>query len=85
MQLKIVFDKIIFDYLVRRQGSPHYLLLPFFSTEDANINFTRQSHIVKALKQKHAYMRDLESMWEGIIEWCISVLAVRWWERFQND
>jgi hypothetical protein len=82
-ELKIMFHNIIFDYLVRQQGSPYYTLLPNFTTEDAKVNHERQDVIVRAVKDLHTYFRDLHKMWDGIIKWCVSVLAVKWGERFQ--
>jgi hypothetical protein len=82
-ELKIVFDDIIFDFLVRRRNKPYSLLLNMCLNEDGKEDFGKQRNVVKALKENHRGLEDLENMWDGIIQWSVSVLEVRWWERFE--
>jgi hypothetical protein len=46
--------------------------------KDGKEDFGKQRDIVKALKESHRDLEDLDEMWNEIIRWSISVLAVSW-------
>jgi hypothetical protein len=62
-ELKIVFDDIIFDFLVRHRNKPYSLLLSMCLNEDGKEDFGKQTKVVKALKENHRDLEDLENMW----------------------
>jgi hypothetical protein len=82
-ELRIVFDDIIFDYLVRQPSSQYHGLLSFLEGGDEAWKFSEQSRAVNSAKRMHGYLADLEKSWDEMIRWSISVLAVKWWDRFQ--
>jgi hypothetical protein len=83
VELKIAFDDIIFGFIVRQRNKPYSSLLSMCLNEDGKEDFGKQMDVLKALKENHRDLEDLENIWDGIIQWSISVLAVRWWERFE--
>jgi hypothetical protein len=82
-ELKIVFDDIIFDFLIRQRNKPYSSLLNMCLKKDGKEDFGKQRDIVRVLKESHRDLKDLVEMWDEIIRWSVNVLAVRWWERFE--
>jgi hypothetical protein len=74
--ITIVFDDIIFDFLVRQRNKPYSSLLNMCLNEAGKEDFAKQRDIVKALKERHRDLEDLDKMWDEIIRWSVSVLAV---------
>jgi hypothetical protein len=66
-ELKIVFDDIIFDFLVRQRDKPYSSLLNRGLNKDGKEDFGKQRDIVKALKESHRDLEDLDEMWDEII------------------
>jgi hypothetical protein len=83
-EFKIVFDDVIFDFLVRQPGSQYHGLLPFLEGGDEVWKLSEQSRAVNSAKRLHGYLVDLVKSWDEMIRWSISVLAVKWWDRFQQ-
>jgi hypothetical protein len=62
---KIVFEDIIVGFLARQRNKPYSSLLSMCLNEDRKEDFGKQMDIVKALKQNHRDLEDLEKICDG--------------------
>lgn len=81
-ELMIVFDDVLFDFMVRKSSAPHHDHLESVRTGDGRLDLKLRANLVEKLKMKYLHMRLLQYVWEEIMRLVASALVEKWSERF---
>jgi hypothetical protein len=82
-ELRIQLQDVVFWYMAKRPGSKYRFIGPYFDNAgDADRDFRGVWLFVKGMRERNPEVGRGLDVWEGALEWYVSVLAQKWWERF---
>jgi hypothetical protein len=81
-EMGIVLGDVLYDRWFRQLDAKYRGVGMAMVTGDADVEFERQIDCLRGLAKLQPEVARLAQMREGIIQWCVGALAVKWWSKF---